>query len=66
LNLEVIQVLSLSEALASLRHTYLGSFFLDPEDNRKLSMGAIWDLVNGTGLLSFSIEYGAQRACLKP
>jgi hypothetical protein len=38
---EVIKILSLSEALASLRHTYLGSFFLDP-DIRKLSIGAIW------------------------
>jgi len=49
-NLEVTQVLSLSEALTSLRHTYLGSSFFDPEDNRKLSIGAIWSLVEGTGL----------------
>jgi hypothetical protein len=34
-NLEVTRVLSLSEALTSLRHIYLGSFLLDPEDNRK-------------------------------
>jgi len=39
------------EALASLRHSYLGSFFLDPEDIRKLNMGAIWNFVKGTGLL---------------
>jgi hypothetical protein len=39
---EVIKILSLSETLASLRHTYLGSFFLDPEDIRKLSVGAMW------------------------
>jgi len=50
-NPEVTQVLSLSEALTSLRHTYLGSFFLDPEDNRKLSIRAIWSLVEGTRLL---------------
>jgi hypothetical protein len=62
---EAIQVLKLSEALASRRHINLGSLFLDPEDNRKLSMRAIWNLVKGTGLLKFSIEYGAQRACLK-
>jgi hypothetical protein len=43
LDLEVIKILSLSEALASLRHTYLVSFFLDPEDVRKLSIGAIWN-----------------------
>ena len=35
------KILSLSETLASLRHTYLGSFFLDPEDISKLSIGAI-------------------------
>ena len=39
------------EALASLGHTHLGSFFLDPEDVRKLSTGAIWNLAKGTGLL---------------
>jgi len=30
------------EALASLRHAYLGSFFLEPEDIRSLGLGAIW------------------------
>jgi len=40
LDLEVIKILSLSEPLASLRHTRLGSFFLDPEDITKLSTGA--------------------------
>jgi hypothetical protein len=29
------------EALETLRHTYLGSFFLDPENVRRLSLGAI-------------------------
>ena len=48
---EAIQVLNLSEALASRRQINLGSLFLDPEDNRKLSMGAIWNLVKGTELL---------------
>jgi hypothetical protein len=48
---EVIKILSLSEALASLGHTYLGSFFLDPEDIGKLSLGAIWNFAKGTGLL---------------
>ena len=43
--------ISLSEALASLRHTYLGSFFLAPEDIRKLIIGAIWNFAKGTGLL---------------
>ena len=53
MNPEVTQVLSLSEALTSLRHTYLGSFLLDPEDNRKLTIGAIWSLVEGAGLPQF-------------
>jgi hypothetical protein len=48
---EVIKILSLSEASASLRHVYLGSLFLDPEDIRKLSIRAIWKYVKGTGLL---------------
>jgi hypothetical protein len=39
------------EALASLRHTYPGSFFLNPEDIRKLSIGVIWNFAKGTGLL---------------
>ena len=40
-----------SEALASLRHAYLGSFFLDPEDVMDLSIVAIWNFGKGTGLL---------------
>ena len=40
------------EALASLRYTYLGSFFLDPEDIRKLSIGAIWNFAKGTAHLT--------------
>jgi len=39
------------EALASLRHTYLGSFFLDTEDIKKLVVGAIWNFGKGTGVL---------------
>jgi hypothetical protein len=39
------------EALASLRLTYLCFFFLDPEDIRKLGMGAIWNFAKGTELL---------------
>jgi hypothetical protein len=44
-------VLCECEALATHRHTYLGSFFLDPEDVRELSLGAIWNFIKGTGLL---------------
>jgi hypothetical protein len=39
------------EALASLRYTYLGSFFLEPEDIRKLIIRATWIFVKETGLL---------------
>ena len=46
-----VHVLCECEALASLRHTYLGSFFLDPEDIRKLRIGVIWNFAIGTGLL---------------
>jgi hypothetical protein len=44
-------VLCECEALATLRHSYLGSFFLDLEDVRELSLGAIWDFITRTGLL---------------
>jgi hypothetical protein len=38
------------EALASLRYVHLGSFFLDPEDIKSLTLGAIWNFSKGTGL----------------
>ena len=38
------------EALAVLRHTYLGSCFLDPEEIRSLSLKKIWNFIKGTGL----------------
>jgi len=44
-------ILCKSEALASLRHAHLSSFFLDQEDIRVLGMGAIWNFVEGRGLL---------------
>ena len=43
-------VLCECEALASLRHTHLGSFFLAPEDVWSLSLGAICNFSKGTGL----------------
>ena len=43
-----LHVLCECEALASLRHTYLGCFIFDPEDIRKLS---IWNFTKGKGLL---------------
>ena len=38
------------EALVACRHAYLGSSFLDPEDARSLSVGAIWNFSNVAGL----------------
>jgi len=43
-----VHILCECEALASLRHTYLGSFFLYPEDIKRLSIGAIWNCGKGT------------------
>ena len=37
-------------ALVLLRHTYLVSFFLDPEDVVSPTLRAVWDLNKGTGL----------------
>ena len=39
------------EALASPRHAYLGSFFLEPEDIKSIILGAIWNFSKVTGLL---------------
>jgi hypothetical protein len=38
------------EALASLSHAYLGSFFLEPEDIKSISLGAIWRFSKAAGL----------------
>jgi hypothetical protein len=46
-----VHILCQCEALASLRHKYLGSFLLDLEDIRVLWVGAIWNFIKGTGLL---------------
>jgi hypothetical protein len=46
-----VHVLCEYEALASLRHSYLGFFFLNPEDVRVLEVGAVWNFAKGTGLL---------------
>jgi len=45
-----VHVLLECEALAALWDAYLGSFFLDPEDVKSLSLGAIWNIIEGTGL----------------
>jgi len=37
------------EAVASLRHVYLGSF-LEPEDFKSISLGTIWNFSKATGV----------------
>jgi len=37
-------------ALASLRHAYLVSFFLEPNNIKSISLGAIWSFSNASGL----------------
>jgi len=46
-----VHILCECETVASLRHIYLGSFFLGPEDIRKISTGVIWNFAKGTGLM---------------
>jgi hypothetical protein len=46
-----VHILCECQALDSLRRAHLGSFFLEPEDIGKLSIGAIWNFGKGTGLL---------------
>jgi hypothetical protein len=46
-----VHILCECEALASLRHAYLNSFFLDLENITELGMGAIWNSAKRTGLL---------------
>jgi len=38
------------KALTSLRRMYLVSFFLEPEDIKSISLGAIWNFSKATGL----------------
>jgi len=46
-----VHILCKCEALASLRHAHVGSFFLDPDDIRILCIVAIWNFGKETGLL---------------
>jgi len=46
-----VHILCACEAMASLGHARLDSFFLDPEDIMNLRMGAIWNYGKGTGRL---------------
>ena len=46
-----VHVLCQCEAFTLLRHAYLGSCFLDPEDFMNRYIGAIQNFSKGTGLL---------------
>jgi len=61
-----VHILCACEALASLRHAHLCSFFLDTQDIRKLIMGEpSGTLVQEQGSFNLVIDHGAQRACSK-
>jgi len=46
----LVHILREFEALVSLRQAYLGSFFLESEDIKSISLGTIWNFVKVTGL----------------
>ena len=46
-----VHILCECEVLASLIHTHLGSFLLDPKNIRKLIVETIWNFAKGTELL---------------
>jgi hypothetical protein len=48
------------EALASLRHVHLGSFFLELEDIKTIILGAVWNFSKATSLPLNRL--GSQRA----
>jgi hypothetical protein len=48
-------VLCECETVETLRHTYQGSFFMDPDDVRELSLGVIWNFIKRTGLLCLGL-----------
>jgi hypothetical protein len=60
-----VHILCECEVLASFRHAHLGSFFLDPVDNRKLILGPSGTVVKEQGSFNLVIDYGAERACFR-
>jgi len=56
-----VQVLCKREALTSLRHAYLGSFFLDHEDDTNLRI-----MVKEQGFFNVVSEYGTKGPVLWP
>jgi len=53
------------EVLASLRHAYLGSFFLEPEDIKSINLGAIWNFSKATSSSFSSLSYDRSKASSK-
>ena len=61
-----VHILCQCEALASLRHTYLGSFFLDPEDIRVLGVGPSGTLLREQGSYNQVQSTGHKGPVLRP
>ena len=53
-------ILSKCEALSSLRHVYLGSFFLNPEDINTLRTG----LLNSLNARSWGLTFRHRASCI--
>jgi len=60
-----VHILGECEALASLSHAYLVSFFLDPEDIWELGVGAIWNFVKEQGSYSLAQNMGHKGPVIK-
>jgi len=60
-----VHILCECEALASLRYTHLGSFVLDPEDVRKLGMGASGTLLKEKGSFNLVQNMGHKGPVIK-
>jgi hypothetical protein len=60
-----VHILCECEDIASLRHAYLGSFFLDPEDIREVGMGAIWNIVKEQGSYNLVQNMGHRGSVIK-
>jgi hypothetical protein len=61
-----VHILCECEALALLRYMYLGSFFLNPENIRVISMGAIWNLLKEQGSYNLVQNMGHKGPVLRP
>ena len=43
----------------------MGAFFLDPEDVRSLSLGAVWNFMKGTGFHDLDISFKGHKGPVK-